>query len=274
MSVPQPFDLVPLPEPVRLNVPGRVVLRDNIFALVDAIAEDVLEVALHSSAQRGTFHLGVSLTPVTEQVFRRLLMDNSMHALPWDRTHVWLTDDAPGPGSAEPPSEGFREFLADHAGVPPDQVHMPLAHLKDEAASHYADRLNAVLQREGRIHGFDFAAVTLGSSGVVGVQPPQQVCGAPAHRIQAAEATWTAVHPSIFHQSRRVAIVSPDVPALGFVKSLKREWGTATEVPTGWGHVRPESPDRLTWYVNIESGDTDGRPEHNRRRPGKDRSPS
>jgi len=272
MSEPEPFELVPLPEPLRLAVPGRVVLRDNVFALVDAIAEDVFEAALDASAARGVFHFGLSLTPVVEMVLRRMLIDHSMRALPWDRTHVWLTDDAPAV-SGEAPTEGFREFLADHAGVPAEQVHMPLKHLRAEAATEYAERLDRLLRRSGVEEGFDFAAVTVGGEGIVGVSPPAEQCAGHAHAVRGGE--WTAVHPRVFGASGRVAIVAPDLDAFGYVKGVGRgrgregahgiAQGTGAGEP-GWSHVRPASPDRLTWYVSIESGETDGRPEKDRRR--------
>ena len=263
------YELVPLPEPVRLRVPGRVVLRDNIFTTVDAIAEDIFAAALNTASSRGVFHLGVSLTPVAEQVFRRLLIDHSMRALPWNVTHVWLTDDAPGQDGEEAPSAGFAEFLRDHAAVPPEQVHAPQLGLADGAAEAYAARMASFLKGGETAGGFDFALLTVNGQGVVGVGEPAEPHTGLTHRVRKGDLAWTSVHAPVFLATSRVGLVVPDADGLSWVKRLPGAPRAERSL-----HVRPASVDGLTWYVNIESGETDGRPGRGSNRPGKEENRS
>lgn len=263
------YELVPLPEPVRLRVPGRIVLRDNIFTTVDAIAEDIFAAALDTVASRGTFHLGVSLTPTAEQVFRRLLIDHSMRSLPWEATQVWLTDDAQLNPTEEPASAGFAEFLRDHAGLPVEHVHMPDPTLADAAAENYATRMASLLKGGQPAGGFDFALLTVNGQGVVGIAEPQEPHNQLAHRIQRGDLAWTAVHTPVFRASSRVGLIVPDEHGLSWVKRLETQPPAERSL-----HVRPATPDGLTWYVNIESGETDGRPGRGSNRPGKEENRS
>mgnify|MGYP000926714693 CR=1 FL=1 len=243
------YELVPLPEPLRLQVPGRVVSRGSIYALVEAIAAELFERSLDAVATHGDFHLGVSLTPVAEQVLRQLLLDHSTRALPWERTHVWVTDDAPPEGGVESPLEGFAEFLRDHAGVPFEQVRTPDPGAGASAHEQYAGRLAAHLRRQGDHRGFDFALMTVNGEGVVGIAEADPPHAGLTHRAKRGDHEWTCVHRPVFKSTERVALVVPDPAAVSFVKSLAGD-------PSGKGirHVSPASQDGLIWYVNADDG--------------------
>ena len=137
------------PEPTRPDLPGSVYLGAEIEETLEALCADLF---MHAHSVVGTgdpFHLAIALTPQTERLIMKLMVDPKYRSLPWDRTHVFsvrerlVAPDDPAHSAAE-----LRELLADPAGMDPAQIHAIPAHLPD-ACEHAAHDLRAVLSRRG-----------------------------------------------------------------------------------------------------------------------------
>ena len=87
-ALPEVYEVAPRPPTPRL--PGTVVVREDVDALVDAVAADLLIQAHNCVRTFGDFHLALSggTTPVL--LYQRLMIDPAYRELPWTRTHLWI----------------------------------------------------------------------------------------------------------------------------------------------------------------------------------------
>jgi len=155
------------PARVAATVPGEIVVRATIGDTLDALAADLMAQALTCAARFGDFHLAVGGDQSIEAVYLRLMSDPVLRAMPWSRTHLWLTHDQLG---AEGPIvfPAVRECLVDHAGIPVEQIHaIDLA--ETEPVEVYESTLRASLRSRPRGGDrLDAAVVTLDAAGRIG----------------------------------------------------------------------------------------------------------
>lgn len=117
-----PYSVEHAPEPPAL--PGVVLVRPDVDAVVDAIATDLLFQAHACVREFGDFHLALSGGSTPEALYRRLMYDPQYRALPWARTHLWIVDERAVPEDHE--KSNFRMiggWIVDHSDIPRSQVH-------------------------------------------------------------------------------------------------------------------------------------------------------
>jgi hypothetical protein len=112
------------PRPPRPDLPGTVVIRPNADAVIDAIAADMLIHATNCVRTFGDFHLALSGGSTPLPLYERLMIDPRYRDLPWARTHLWIVDERRVPFDDERSNfKHISEIIADHSGIPPEQVH-------------------------------------------------------------------------------------------------------------------------------------------------------
>lgn len=155
-------------EPITPDLPGKVIVRDREDQVFDTLAAELFLHAVECVRTFGDFHLAIGTGRFQEQLCRRLMTDPAVRALPWKRTHVWASA-AGGAG------RGFMEIvdlLADHAGIPESNVHIPESNA-DDPAGEYQDRLRRTLAwREKGQDRLDMVVLALRSDGrLSGLEP-------------------------------------------------------------------------------------------------------
>jgi len=165
--VPDPHEI--LPEPAAPPLPGSAIVRPTRDDAIDALCADLSLQAQGCVQAFGDFHLAVDPADAMTAVIVRLMVDPLYRGLPWASTHVWPTREGPHPPHDE--RSGYRalcELLADHAGIPPGQVHpIPVGEARADEA--FEGELRRVLGRRERGHDrLDFALLGVDASGVVG----------------------------------------------------------------------------------------------------------
>lgn len=158
------LDLAPLPTPP--DLPGTVVVRDDVDALIDAAAADLLIHAFNCVRAFGDFHIALSGGSTPEPLYRRLMYDPRYRELPWKRTHLWVVDERRVPFDDE--RSNFKlisELLGEHAGIPPEQVH-PIFAMSETADADYERLLQQTLAwREPGQDRLDYVLLGMGADG-------------------------------------------------------------------------------------------------------------
>lgn len=159
-----PYEI--LPEPTRPALPGTVIVRDGVDDVVSAIASDLFIHAMNCVRAFGDFHLALSGGSTPVPLYTRLMTDPNYREMPWKRTHLWIVDERRVPFDDE--RSNFKmvsEIIADHADIPPEQVH-PMFAMADDAADAYQQKLQEVLGwRERGQDRLDFVLLGMGSDG-------------------------------------------------------------------------------------------------------------
>ncbi|MEL7473986.1 MAG: 6-phosphogluconolactonase [Planctomycetota bacterium] len=125
------FSLEPeIPAP---PLPGTVVVREDIDAVVDAAAADLMFQAVACVRAFGDFHIALSGGSTPAPLYRRLMYDPNFRDLPWKRTHLWIVDERRVPFGDEKSNFGMiREWIVEHSDIPADQVHPMTPYTRDE----------------------------------------------------------------------------------------------------------------------------------------------
>ena len=130
MSTEQPDDqergysLEHLARPDLPALPGIVDTPDRGEDVLDLMTADLLAQALDSTHRFGGFHMAFSGSEGLDGLCRRLMFDPDLRRFPWDRTHLWISDDRCVPRNDPLSCYGrLRESLIIPAGIPMSQVH-------------------------------------------------------------------------------------------------------------------------------------------------------
>jgi 6-phosphogluconolactonase len=140
------------------------VIRPNADAVIDAIAADMLIHATNCVRTFGDFHLALSGGSTPLPLYERLMIDPRYRDLPWARTHLWIVDERRVPFDDERSNfKHISEIIADHSGIPPEQVH-PIFAQRDDADSAYEKDLRDTLGwRERGQDRLDFVLLGMGA---------------------------------------------------------------------------------------------------------------
>lgn len=159
----EPIPVEGADRPPTPDLSGTVVIRPTVEELIDSIAADLFFQATACVREFGDFHIALSGGSTPEPLYRRLMYDPAYRQLPWRRAHLWIVDERRVP--FDDPRSNFRmirETLADHADIPPDQVH-PIFATADNAARDYEEKLQSAFVWRERGHGrLDYVLLGLG----------------------------------------------------------------------------------------------------------------
>ena len=156
------IELEPLPTPPAL--PGMVVVRKDVHAVVDAIAADMLVHANNCVRAFGDFHMALSGGSTPMPLYRALMTDPQLRSFPWKRTHVWMVDDRQVPEDDERSNFGaIAGLFRDHADIPKANLHSMRAQ-EEGAAERYEKALKETLAwREKGQARLDFVLLGMGA---------------------------------------------------------------------------------------------------------------
>lgn len=119
-----------VPRARRPRLVGEVVYREEADEAIDAMLAEVLMQAHGCVRTFGDFQFAVSGSPDMEPILRRMMYDPMLREFPWSKTRVWALDDvAPTESVADardsvwPRSRVIVDVLADHSGIPRNQLH-------------------------------------------------------------------------------------------------------------------------------------------------------
>lgn len=145
---------------------GTAIVRRDVDTMVDALAADLFIHAHNCVRTFGDFHLALSGGSTPIALYRRLMIDPQYRDLPWSRTHLWIVDERRVPFDDERSNyKMINEFLGDHSGIPPEQVH-PMFALADDADEQYQATLREVLGWREKGHDrLDFVLLGMGGDG-------------------------------------------------------------------------------------------------------------
>jgi len=193
------YPLAPAPEPP--DLPGSVTLRRSSDEVIDAVAADLVAHAINCVRQFGDFHLAVSGDPALEPLYLRLMYDPAHRALPWRRTHLWLTHERRVEFTNDHSVFGqIRETIVDHSDIPPEQTH-PIFPLADDADKRYERELReTLLWREKGHDRLDFTLLALrDDGGLAGMAPNEAQSREPGRFVRDVgqdAGEWLSSQPS------------------------------------------------------------------------------
>lgn len=242
----EPYDIAMGPVPPSL--PGTVVLRDSPEQLIDAMAADLFFQAMACVRSFGDFHLALTGSTLADPLYRRLMYDPPLRALPWKKTHLWIVSDRRLP-SSDPQSQTRRvcDWLVEHSDIPKQQVHELNADA-DDAAERYQQALQESLEWREKGHDrLDF--VLLAPDGAA----PSIALDAPSHAAQRLVASTTdavAMTDTLINGSRCVAVLLSGAARRPLVDRLAA--GTADPIGEPLAALRPLGGE-LRWYVDWEA---------------------
>ncbi len=240
-----PFELVPEPTPP--DLPGSVVLRETLDETLDAVAADLLMQAYACVRAFGDFHLAVSVGPVQETLYLRLLTDPTYRDLPWKRTHLWLIDELPlGAEDERSHFSQIRDILVEHADIPRGQVHAARGGEPDAAERYETELRESLVWREKGHDRIDLAVVALGEDGSIGGLLPGMggvhgglVATAPDGRV-------TMTH-RLLNSSRLIQAIATGEAARPVIAQLVERRVNRVELPAAG--LKPLAG-TLRWYLD------------------------
>lgn len=120
------------------DLPGRVVVRHEPGAAIDALAAEIFVRACDCVRAFGDFHLVLSPGSAGRSICSALLLDPLCRELPWNRAHVWVSHA--GGHAPDDGYEHFAEALVGHSGILEGNIHDPSG-----GAPAYQDELQQAL---------------------------------------------------------------------------------------------------------------------------------
>lgn len=158
-------DLIPLEEAISPpKLPGKVVLRPTEDEIIDALAAEILLLAIQCVRQIGDFHIALSGGSTPMPLYRRLMYDPAYRQLPWARTHLWIVDERRVPFEDDRSNYGhLHDVIVSHSGIPPQNVH-PIQATAEDADTRYEQELRTSLaRREPGFQRLDFILLGMGN---------------------------------------------------------------------------------------------------------------
>ena len=148
------------------TLPGHVTVAESSDEVIDAIARDLVSVALDCVRDYGDFHLALSGGKTPQPLYERLMYDPDYRALPWRRTHLWIVDERCVPLTHE--DSNYRmiaETIVQHADLPSEQVH-PIEAESSSVVQAYETQIRESLEwREKGNDRIDFILLGMGADG-------------------------------------------------------------------------------------------------------------
>ncbi len=242
-------------------LPGEVAAAPSVDQAVDAAAADLLVQAINCVRTFGDFHLALSGGRSGEPLYERLMYDPVYRSLPWQKTHLWVVDEARVPfDDARSSFRMIRETIVDHSDIPPQQVHpiFPTGETPDEA---YEAVLREVLGwREKGQDRLDFVVLGVGPDGsTAGLAPHSElleearsgsrlvgIAGSPAV-AQPGRVTMT---PTLLNASRFVAVLAFGASKRSVIDRLVGGNDSVETMPIKG--IRPLGG-TLKWYLDREA---------------------
>jgi hexose-6-phosphate dehydrogenase len=237
--MPDPYGVEP--EPTLPDLPGEPVVHDSAEQILDAVAAEVYLLALMCVRRFGDFHLALSSGRFQERLVRQLMIDPSVRALPWNKTHVWAISDRPDDAGAS----AFRSvtgLLAGQAGIPRGNLHEPEHHRSDPSRE-YERRLQRTLAwREKGQDRLDLALMVVeGDGSMAGFHPSDETL-ASDDRLVVEARSGLAMTARLLNASRLIAVVATGSEAGG--RLLDDKGIRSFPKPVG-GYLR--------WYLDREA---------------------
>ncbi len=254
--MPDRIEVEPGPTPPAL--PGEVVVRATVDAVVDAIAADLLGQAVSCARAFGDFHLALSGGSTPEPLYRRLMYDPRLRSMPWSRTHLWIVDERRVPLDDERSNfKHIRELIVEHSDIPRSQVH-PIHATADDAADAYERELQSELEWRERGHDrLDFVLLGVGADGHTASLFPRSPALHADGRLVALNSGPTVTPPDrvtmtwrLINASRLVGVMVTGRGKRGILARLVHERPAPEDAPILG--VRPLAGS-LRWYIDHEA---------------------
>lgn len=254
--MPDRIEVEPGPTPPVL--PGEVIVRATVDAVVDAIAADLLGQAVSCARAFGDFHLALSGGSTPEPLYRRLMYDPRLRSMPWSRTHLWIVDERRVPLDDERSNfKHIRELIVEHSDIPRSQVH-PIHATADDAADAYERELQNELEWRERGHDrLDFVLLGVGADGHTASLFPRSPALHSGDRLVAPNSGPTVTPPDrvtmtwrLINASRLVAVMVTGRGKRGILTRLVHERPSPEDAPILG--VRPIGGS-LRWYIDSDA---------------------
>lgn len=94
----------------------RVVHSECKDSHLDEVSKELMRQAMQSVTTKGEFNVALSESDALDDLYARLMFDPDLRMFPWGKTQLWCF----GESSDE---ESIEQALAEHAGIPSEQVH-------------------------------------------------------------------------------------------------------------------------------------------------------
>ncbi len=247
------YDLAPGARAI--DLPGEVVVRPDAPRAMDALAADLLAQAITCVRAFGDFHLAIGGDQSIEALYLRLMSDTELRALPWAKTHLWMTHerrvDERDPRRV---ATALREYVLHHSDIPAAQAHViPID--DDEAATLYESTIRETLSwREPGHDRLDCVVLSLEESGYAGGRPilsmpngdDALLCDWMAPSDD--EPRTLALTPAFVRASRMIAVIGQGAASHGALEQVRTNPSELAIAPIA-GELR--------WYLDesIVSGD-------------------
>lgn len=154
------YALEPRPSPPPL--PGDIIQKSTADAALDALATDLVHQALACTRKFGDFHLALSGGAEFDSLFLRLMIDPAHRALPWERTHLWIVEEARvGFDDSRSAFRQVRESIVEHTDLSPARTHPIHATEPDAEAIYERELKEALAWREKGHDRLDFVLLRL-----------------------------------------------------------------------------------------------------------------
>ncbi len=152
----------PIVSALRARLPGDAIVCASEDDALDALLADLFMQAVGCVRSFGDFHLAIASDESLEPALVRLMIDPALRDLPWTRTRVWQADEQrDDPRGARM----LREALAEHSGLPDDQLHT-ITEVSPAGAAAHESRLRECLGWRERGHDrLDVVLLALGERG-------------------------------------------------------------------------------------------------------------
>ena len=158
-------------------LPGVTQLRDSDEDAMESLLADLLIHAKNCVRTFGDFQLALPGDECCIPLYRRLMYGIEYRWLPWKRTHLWLIDERIDDEGNVSKAPVLRDFLVDHAGLPPEQFHV-IEPSGSSPAREYEVNLQEVLSwRERGQDRLDYVLLGLVPGGGDGGFPGRLVAG-------------------------------------------------------------------------------------------------
>jgi 6-phosphogluconolactonase len=197
---------------------------DTIEQLVDAAAEQVVEVAGHALSERGNFSLVLSGGSTPRPLYERLAGTPYRSRIDWSRTHLFWGDERCVPPTHQDSNYLMaKTALIDHVSIPEKNIHRIQGELGAEAAAEGYEQALRSFFKTRRLPEFDLVLLGMGDDGHTASLFPGT---APIHEEQ----RWVAGHFVGKLDAWRVTLTPPALNAAGRVIFLVAGGGKAARL--------------------------------------------
>lgn len=242
----------------RLPGASDVIVCEDVDAVIDRIAADMVVQGIECVRRFGDFHLALSGGRTPEPLYQRLMYDPACRALPWRRTHLWMVDDRLVP--LDHPDSNFRmirETIVEHADIPREQVH-PICTDTPACDVDYERELREHLMwREKGQDRLDFVLLGMGADGhTASLFPYSDAVNEDVRLVRLNRGGQTpppgrvTMTFPLLNSARHVAVMVIGLSKAEMVRRVAAARDTVQELPILG--VRPTGGD-LVWYLDVEA---------------------